>query len=96
MNPHVFRQYDIRGHAERDFDDGFVRAHFQPGEIRGIREVRSLVRAPRSLRDLVRIKTRSRLGAMELAARFPDLWGGKSSAARGLRSKLAGLSPRLE
>ena len=26
VNPHVFRQYDIRGHAERDFDDGFVRA----------------------------------------------------------------------
>ncbi len=26
MNPHVFRQYDIRGHAERDFDDGFVHA----------------------------------------------------------------------
>ena len=26
MNPHVFRQYDIRGHAERDFDDDFVRA----------------------------------------------------------------------
>jgi phosphomannomutase/phosphoglucomutase len=25
MNPHVFRQYDIRGHAERDFDDAFVR-----------------------------------------------------------------------
>ncbi|MGB8222505.1 MAG: phosphomannomutase/phosphoglucomutase [Polyangiales bacterium] len=25
MNPHVFRQYDIRGHAERDFDDDFVR-----------------------------------------------------------------------
>ena len=24
MNPHVFRQYDIRGHAERDFDDDFV------------------------------------------------------------------------
>ncbi len=26
MNPHVFRQYDIRGHADRDFDDGFVQA----------------------------------------------------------------------
>ena len=26
MNPHVFRQYDIRGHAERDFDDDFVHA----------------------------------------------------------------------
>ena len=26
VNPHVFRQYDIRGHAERDFDDGFVQA----------------------------------------------------------------------
>ncbi len=24
MNPHVFREYDIRGHAERDFDDEFV------------------------------------------------------------------------
>lgn len=24
MNPHVFRKYDIRGHAERDFDDPFV------------------------------------------------------------------------
>ena len=26
MNPHVFRQYDIRGHAERDFSDDFVLA----------------------------------------------------------------------
>ncbi|MGB8332843.1 MAG: phosphomannomutase/phosphoglucomutase [Polyangiales bacterium] len=26
MNPHVFRQYDIRGHAARDFDDDFVHA----------------------------------------------------------------------
>jgi phosphomannomutase/phosphoglucomutase len=26
VNPHVFRQYDIRGHADRDFDDGFVRS----------------------------------------------------------------------
>ncbi|MDH3201796.1 MAG: phosphomannomutase/phosphoglucomutase [Myxococcales bacterium] len=25
MNPHVFREYDIRGHAERDFDDELVR-----------------------------------------------------------------------
>lgn len=25
VNPHVFRQYDIRGHAERDFDGEFVR-----------------------------------------------------------------------
>jgi phosphomannomutase/phosphoglucomutase len=26
MNPNVFREYDIRGVADRDFDDGFVRA----------------------------------------------------------------------
>lgn len=26
VNPHVFRQYDIRGHADRDFSDDFVRA----------------------------------------------------------------------
>lgn len=25
MNPHVFREYDIRGVADRDFDDAFVR-----------------------------------------------------------------------
>jgi len=25
VNPHVFREYDIRGHAERDFDDELVR-----------------------------------------------------------------------
>ncbi|MDH3622697.1 MAG: phosphomannomutase/phosphoglucomutase [Myxococcales bacterium] len=25
MNPHVFREYDIRGHAERDFEDELVR-----------------------------------------------------------------------
>lgn len=43
MNPHVFRQYDIRGHAERDFDDAFVRdlgrslgAFFQRRELRRI------------------------------------------------------------
>ena len=26
LNPHVFREYDIRGHAEGDFGDAFVRA----------------------------------------------------------------------
>ncbi len=26
MNPHTFRQYDIRGVADRDFDDAFVRS----------------------------------------------------------------------
>lgn len=26
VNPHVFRQYDIRGHAERDFGDDFTHA----------------------------------------------------------------------
>ncbi len=26
MNPHVFREYDIRGHAERDFGNAFVRS----------------------------------------------------------------------
>lgn len=76
-------------------DDGFVRAHFGPGEIQPVREVRSLVRAPRGLPELIRIKARSRLGSMELAARFPDLWRRKSGAGASLGAKFRRLPPRL-
>lgn len=48
-------------------DDGFVRACFAPAERCRVDDVVAVVRAPRTLRDLIRIKTRSRLGSYQLA-----------------------------
>lgn len=53
-------------------DDGFVRASFAPGERVKVEETVARVRSPRTLRDLVKIKTRSRLGGYQLWARFPQ------------------------
>lgn len=76
-------------------DDGYVRAHFAPGEIRLVEEAVSTVRTPRTVADLVRIKTRSRRGALELARRFPELWANKQKAGLRLRQKLGRLPLRL-
>lgn len=72
-------------------DDGFVRAHFAPGEIAEVAGASTRVRAPRSLRELVKIKTRSRLGNLELAQRFPELWAQKREREAGAGSKAASL-----
>ncbi len=76
-------------------DDGYVRAHFGPGEIRLVEGASSLVRAPRTLARLVRIKTRSKLGTLELARRYPELWSSKRERQRSLASKVRSLAPRL-
>jgi hypothetical protein len=76
-------------------DDGFVRAHFAAGEILRCDEAQTLVRAPHSVADLVRIKTRGRLGTRQLARQFPDLWSGKRGGERGLLAKVLGLRPVL-
>ncbi len=76
-------------------DDGYVRAHFAPGEIVWVPEANSRVRTPRKLGDLVRIKTRSRLGNMELAQRFPELWARKRGSGASLGSKARALPVRL-
>jgi glycosyltransferase involved in cell wall biosynthesis len=76
-------------------DDGYVRAHFAPDEIRLVEGAESLVRAPRNLSSLVRVKARSKLGALELARRFPELWAGKRRAGRSMRQKLGRLPLRL-
>lgn len=72
-------------------DDGYVRAHFAPGEIEHVSDVESVVATPRTLKDLVKIKTRSRLGALQLERQFPDLWASKRRAGRSLMSKALGL-----
>lgn len=54
-------------------DDGYVRAVFRENERGRVEEAFSVVKAPASLYWLVKIKTRSRLGGMELARKYPEL-----------------------
>ena len=54
-------------------DDGYVRALFTTSERIRVEDAPVRVQAPSGLSDLLRIKTRSRLGRYELAQRFPEL-----------------------
>lgn len=61
-------------------DDGYVRLHFAPGERRTVGDVEVTVVAPRTLRDLLKIKTRSRAGTMELRRLHPELFGNETAS----------------
>jgi glycosyltransferase involved in cell wall biosynthesis len=63
-------------------DDGFFRLQFGPTERVEVDAARSLVTAPGFLSDLVRIKTRSRVGAMQLKAVCPDLFARETRTKR--------------
>ena len=76
-------------------DDAYARAHFEHDEIIDVTDSESLVRAPRTTRDLVRIKTRSRLGQWELARKYPELWQEKRARTEPLLFKAGGISPRI-
>ena len=69
-------------------DDGYVRAIFKEAERGRVADAQSMVRAPASIKWLVKIKTRSRLGGMELAIKFPGLLANEakdySGALRGM------------
>jgi len=54
-------------------DDGYVRALFKEHERGKVEGAYVTVKAPASLKWLMKIKTRSRLGQMQLAMRYPDL-----------------------
>lgn len=49
-------------------DDGFVRCQFERQERHNIAGAQIFITAPRDIRSLVKIKTRARLGNMQLAA----------------------------
>lgn len=55
-------------------DDGYVRIHFAPNERATMSRSHSTVFAPRTLGDLIKIKTRAHYGSLELAALLPALW----------------------
>ncbi len=50
-------------------DDGFIRCHFKNKEIANIEGAEIYIRAPKDIFSLIKIKTRARLGNMELIAR---------------------------
>ncbi len=50
-------------------DDGFVRCHFKNSEIANIEGADIYITAPRDIYSLIKIKTRARLGNMELVAK---------------------------
>lgn len=54
-------------------DDGYVRIVFASDERVAVKDCVSVVQGPATLWDLIRIKTRSRLGLYQLRRRFPEL-----------------------
>lgn len=68
-------------------DDGFVRVQFREDERRTCEQCTSIVTAPRTLADLIKIKTRSHFGTCELRRLYPQLTGnlGKRNSAALVR-----------
>lgn len=54
-------------------DDGYVRLQFAPQERIQVADAISRVVAPTSLTHLLKIRTRSRMGVMQLHLRYPEL-----------------------
>lgn len=63
-------------------DDGFVRGSFAPSERVRVDSVIATVRAPRRLVDLIKIKTRSRLGGYQLAQRIAGKLPGQNERSQ--------------
>ena len=61
-------------------DDAYVRVQFKPAERETLPFVKSIVFAPRRIKQLIGIRTRSYAGMFELAAHLPELWSNKGEA----------------
>ncbi len=77
-------------------DDGFFRLHFGPTERVEVAGALSTVSAPSNLGDLIKIKTRSRLGVIQLMARYPDRYDAEAKTKHYGKAVAAILAqPRL-
>lgn len=76
-------------------DDAYARAHFGSGELMRISDASSVVYAPAGAVDLLQIKTRSRLGILELHRDYPELWAHKRSHTNSLVDKARSLPIRI-
>jgi glycosyltransferase involved in cell wall biosynthesis len=73
-------------------DDGFVRLQFAPEERETVEGCHSTVFAPKTLTELIVIKTRSHYGTKQLRQRMPELWR-NAGARNGIA--LLRLAPRV-
>lgn len=70
-------------------DDNFVRLHFAADERETVRECRSYVTPPKTLSNIVDIKTRSHFGNEELKRLYPELWKENGAGSKVTFAKLA-------
>ena len=63
-------------------DDAYIRALFSPAERTTVESAVAQVRAPLRLRELIKSKTRSRMGLYQLHQRFPGLFAHARSEYR--------------
>jgi glycosyltransferase involved in cell wall biosynthesis len=70
-------------------DDGFIRLQFRPEERAEVAGARSIVTAPTNLADLIRVRTRSRAGWLELRRRYPEAFRSEARSKRYPRAMLA-------
>jgi glycosyltransferase involved in cell wall biosynthesis len=61
-------------------DDGYVRIQFKPEERDTLAHASSIVFAPRTLWDLILVRTRAYYGSLELEHLFPELWENKGES----------------
>jgi glycosyltransferase involved in cell wall biosynthesis len=75
-------------------DDGFVRLQFAPHERATLPQCRSIVYAPKRLRDLISIKTRSHFGTVQLQSIMPQMWRNRGPTNGATLQTLAA-APRM-
>lgn len=71
-------------------DDGFVRLQFAPPERKTVDGCVVKVVAPRTLSDLLKIKTRSKAGTMELRAKHPELFANETASEGASLKRMLG------
>ena len=64
-------------------DDLYVRIQFNATERKTIENARSTVFAPRTLKQLIAVRTRARYGTLEIASLCPEKWVNKGKGNRG-------------
>jgi glycosyltransferase involved in cell wall biosynthesis len=77
-------------------DDGFIRLQFRAEERVEVTDAESIVTAPTNLTDLVRIRTRSRAGWLELRRQFPEAFRDEARSKNYIRAMAGTMArPRL-
>ncbi len=75
-------------------DDTYVRVQFKPEERATLVPVKSRVFPPRTIRQVITVRTRGYIGTFELANRFPELFGNRGETNNQALTKLF-KEPRL-